>query len=276
MGETENWQEILHNNFEELASALGAYLPNLVGAALLIILGIALAWIIRWIILRLGQGADKLGQRIGVSRHYLNMRWPPSRVLAGVFYWLILIFFLTTAAKTLELPGIDNLIEKLISSLPDILVSVVIIWAGFVLGAAVRERMIVTLKNTEIQYFNAFGNSARIIIIVLAIVVSLRQIGVDVVLIEQVLIVCLASFSLAMSLAFGLGAGTIVTNIIAINQLKKVYLKGQRVRVDNLEGQILEFLKSAVVLDTDTGRAMIPARTFQEKASILLDEEEAE
>ena len=276
MGETDNWREILHNNFEELTSALGAYLPNLIGAVLLIVLGIALAWIIRWFILRLGHGADKLGQRFGFSRHYLNMRWPPSRVLAGVFYWLILIFFLTTAAKTLGLPGIDNLISKLISSLPDILVAVAIIWAGFVLGAAVRERMIVGLKNTEIQYFRAFGNAARIIIIMLAIVVSLRQIGVNVGLIEQVLIVCLAAFALAMSLAFGLGAGTIVTNIIAINQLKKVYLKGQRVRVDNLEGQILEFLKSAVVLDTDAGRAMIPAHTFQEKASILVDEVETE
>ena len=276
MGKTENWHQILHNNFEELASALSAYLPNLIGAALLIILGIALAWIIRWIILRLGQGADKLGQRFGVSRYYLNMRWPPSRVLAGVFYWLILIFFFTTAAKMLGLPGIDDLIRKLISSLPNILVAVVIIWAGFVLGAAVRERMITTLKNTEIQYFRAFGDSARVIIIMLAIIVSLRQIGVDVVLIEQVLIVCLAAFSLAISLAFGLGAGAIVTNIISINQLKKVYMKGQRVRVDNMEGQILEFLKSAVVLDTDAGRAMIPARTFQEKASILMDEEETE
>lgn len=276
MGETENWRDILHNNFDELTSALGAYLPNLIGAILLIILGIALAWIIRWIILRLGQGADKLGQKLGVSRHYLNMSWPPSRVLAGVFYWLILIFFFTTAAKTLGLPGIDDLVSKLISSLPDILIAIIIIWAGFVLGAAVRERMITALKNTGIQYFRAFANSARVMIIVLAIVVSLHQVGVDVELVEQVLVVCLAAFALAMSLAFGLGAATIVTDIIAINQLKKVYLKGQRVRVDTLEGQVLEFFKSAVVLDTDVGRAMIPARIFQEKASILLDEEETE
>lgn len=276
MGENDNWRVILHNNFDQLVSALGAYLPNIIGAVLLIILGIALAWIIRWIILRLGHGADKLGQRLGVSRHYLNMRWPPSRVLAGVFYWLILIFFLTTAARTLGLPGIDELVRELVTKLPDILISIVIIWAGFVLGAALRERIVLVLKHTEVQYFHAFGNAARVFVIVIAIVVSLRQLGVDVILVEHVLIVCLAALALALSLAFGLGTGSIVTNIIAINQLKKVYLKGQRVRVDNLEGQILEFLKSAVVLDTDIGRAMIPARTFQEKVSILLDDEEAE
>lgn len=276
MAENDNWRVILHNNFDQLVSALGAYLPNIIGAVLLIILGIALAWVIRWTILRLGQGADKLGQRFGVSRHYLNMRWPPSRVLAGVFYWLILIFFLTTAARTLGLPGINELVRELVTKLPDILIAIVIIWAGFVLGAAIRERIVLVLKHTEVRYFHAFGNAARVFVIVIAIVVSLRQIGVDVVLVEQVLIVCLAGFVLAMSLAFGLGTGSIVTNIIAINQLKKVYLKGQRVRVDNLEGQILEFLKSAVVLDTDIGRAMIPVRTFQEKASILLDEEGVE
>ena len=275
MGERDSWREILNNNFEQLTSAIGAYLPNLISAALLVILGIALAWISRWIILRLGQGADKLGQKLGVSRHYLNMRWPPSRVLAGIFYWLIIIFFFTTAAKTLGLPGTNELVGKLVSRLPDILIAIVIIWAGFVLGAAVRERIVVLLKNTEVQYYRAFGNSVRITIIVLAIIVSLRQIGVNVQLIENALIVCLAAVALAIALSFGLGAGSIVTNIIAINQLKRIYVKGQRVKIDGIEGQIVEFIKSAVILDTDSGRAMIPAKSFQERASILLDEEEA-
>ena len=200
----------------------------------------------------------------------------PSRVLAGIFYWLILIFFFTTAAKTLGLPGINELVGKLVARLPDILIAIVIIWAGFVLGAAVRERIVVLLKNTEIQYYRAFGNAVRITIIILAIIVSLRQIGVNVQLIENALIVCLAAVALAVALSFGLGAGSIVTNIIAINQLKRIYVKGQRVKIDHIEGQIVEFIKSAVIHDTDSGRAMIPAKSFQERASILLDEDEVQ
>jgi len=134
----------------------------------------------------------------------------------------------------------------------------------------------VLLKNTEIQYYRAFGNAVRITIIILAIIVSLRQIGVNVQLIENALIVCLAAVALAVALSFGLGAGSIVTNIIAINQLKRIYVKGQRVKIDHIEGQIVEFIKSAVILDTDSGRAMIPAKSFQERASILLDEDEVQ
>jgi len=276
MSARDSLREILNSNFEQLTSAVGAYLPNIIGAALLVFAGLALAWIIRWVILRLGQGADKLGQKLGVSRHYLNMRWPPSRVLAGICYWLILIFFFITAARTLGLPGTNALVGKLIARLPDILIAIIIIWAGFVLGAAARERIVVFLKNTEIQYYRAFGNSIRVTIIILAITVSLRQVGVNVQLLENALIVCLAAVALAIALSFGLGAGAIVANIIAINQLKRIYVKGQRVRVDGLEGQIVEFIKSAVILDTIAGRAMVPAKAFQERASILLDEEDAQ
>jgi small-conductance mechanosensitive channel len=134
----------------------------------------------------------------------------------------------------------------------------------------------VLLKHTEIQYFRALGNAVRLVIIVLAIIVGLRQVGVDVQLIENALIVCLAAVALAVALTFGMGAGTIVASMIAINQLKRIYGKGQRVKIDGIEGRIVEFIKSAVILDTDTGRAMIPARTFQERASILLDEEEVQ
>jgi hypothetical protein len=275
MAAQDNWREILNNNFEQLTAAVGAYLPTLLTAALLIIAGVALAWISRWIILRLGQGADKLGQKLGLSRHYLNLRWPPSRVLAGIFYWLIILFFFTSAARTLGLPGINELVRRLVSRLPDILIAIVIIWAGFVLGAAVRERIAVALKNAEIQHHAAYGNAVRVTIITLAAVVSLRQIGVNVQLIENALIVGLSAIALAAALAVGLGAGAVVTNIFVINQVKRIYAKGQRVKIDGIEGQIVEFIKSAVILDTADGRAMIPARTFQERASILLDEDDA-
>jgi hypothetical protein len=275
MAAQDNWREILNNNFEQLTAAVGAYLPTLLTAALLIIAGVALAWISRWIILRLGQGADKLGQKLGLSRHYLNLRWPPSRVLAGIFYWLIILFFFTSAARTLGLPGINELVRRLVSRLPDILIAIVIIWAGFVLGAAVRERIAVALKSAEILHHAAYGNAVRVTIITLAAVVSLRQIGVNVQLIENALIVGLSAIALAAALAVGLGAGAVVTNIFVINQVKRIYAKGQRVKIDGIEGQIVEFIKSAVILDTADGRAMIPARTFQERASILLDEDDA-
>ena len=274
MDSTASWREILKDNFESLKTAIEAYLPNLVGAALLIVLGITLALVVRWLILRLGHSMDILGQKLGLSRYYLNTRWPPSRVLAGTVYWFILIFFFTTAAKVLELPGIDKLIQQLIASLPDIFIAIIIIWAGFILGAIAKEWISSGLKKMGIQHFQAFGNSTRMLIIILTIVVSLRQLGVNVQLIEEVLVVFLTAIVFGLSLSFGLGAGSVVSNIIVINQLKKIYLKGQRVRVDNLEGQIIEFSKSAVILDTDSGRAMIPARTFQEKSSVLLDEEE--
>ena len=108
--------------------------------------------------------------------------------------------------------------------------------------------------------------------IALTVIIGLGQLGIDVQLLGQILAVLVSAVVLALALAFGLGAGPTVANIIALRNLSRHYQQGQRVRIDQLEGEILELSKTTVILDTEAGRAMIPAKTFQEKISVLLDE----
>jgi hypothetical protein len=46
------------------------------------------------------------------------------------------------------------------------------------------------------------------------------------------------------------------------------------VRVTDIEGEILEITPTDVVLDTDDGRAMIPAKLFGEYTCLLLNRED--
>ena len=268
----EGWKIIITTSLEQLISILVAYLPSIAGAVALMLLGLLIAASCRWIVLRLGQGTDQLVRKAGFRSILFQYNWAPSRIIAATIYWLIIIFFLTIAAKILELPGIDGWIDELVTFIPDIVVAVAIIWGGAGLGGYVRDKTAITLSKYQVQYSQAISKSSRVIIIVMATIVALGQVGVNVQFIEQVLIVTISAFVLALSLSFGLGAGAIVTNMIAVNQLKKIYAKGQRINIDGLEGQILEFTKSAVLINTVTGQAMIPVKIFQEKSSILHDE----
>ncbi len=269
----DNWKELLTNSFDQFVSTFLAYLPNLFSALVLLIVGLIIAALIRSFILRLSQWLEQFAQKIGISSYYFRVRWPITRIIATIIYWLVILFFISAAAKSLGLPGIAEWLNKLIDYSPSILVAALIIWAGFVLGDYAREKLAARLGGSRTRQAEHLGNAARILVITLTIIIGLGQLGVEVDLPAQLLVILASAVMLALALAFGVGAGTTVANIIALRNLGRHYQKGQRIRIGELEGEIVELSKTAVILDTEAGQAMIPAKLFQEQSCILLDEE---
>jgi len=101
----------------------------------------------------------------------------------------------------------------------------------------------------------------------LTVVIGLGQIGIHIQLVEYLLVVIFAAVAIALALAFGLGAGPTLSNIIAIGNLKQRYHPGEQIKIDLIEGRIVSFTKTSVIVDTGAELATVPARLFQEKAS---------
>lgn len=53
----------------------------------------------------------------------------------------------------------------------------------------------------------------------------------------------------------------------------RLYRIGQPVRIDGIEGTVVQLTPTAVVVDTGEGRAVVPAARFAEVCSVLLPEE---
>jgi len=271
MGQYDKWKSILVSSFDQFMSTLGAYLPSLIGAIMLLIAGVIAAWVCRWMILRLGQGLDQMSRKysFGVQHLHLHLRWPVSRIIAGIVYWLIILFFITAAAESLGLPGLAEWLGKLIVYLPSLFIALLIVWFGFVLGTVVRDKVSIAATANELQHAEELGTTARIVVVTLTIVIGLSQIGIHISLIEELVVVITAAVVVALALAFGLGAGPAMMNIIAIGSLKQRYNIGDRIKVDSVEGVILSFTRTSVIIALEQGEAMVPAKVFQDKASFL-------
>ena len=102
-------------------------------------------------------------------------------------------------------------------------------------------------------------------------VVAVDQLGIEVSFLVIAVSIALAASLGAAALAFGLGARTAVSNIIATHYLARTYEVGQRVRVGEHEGRIAEISPTAVILETGEGRVHIPAKEFSEQISTLID-----
>ena len=150
MDQYDKWKSVLVSSFDQFMSTLGSYLPSLIGAIMLLLVGVITAWVCRWMILRLGQGLDQMSRKFSFASAHLHLRWPVSRIVSGIVYWLIILFFITAAAESLGLPGLAEWLGKLIVYLPSLFIALLIVWFGFVLGAVVRDKVSNTASANEL------------------------------------------------------------------------------------------------------------------------------
>lgn len=273
MDQLSQFKVYLLDSFNLFLHNVGAYLPNLLSAFAFLLAGFVLAWLVKWIILRLGVGLDRIVQAIGFGSLHTRLKWPIANILGWLVYWVIILLFVRAALASLQLPSLAELLDRLLTYLPNLFVAVFFIIAGTVLGNSLRDKIAESAHTAGFRQAEVLGGMVRVAVIALSVLVGLSQIGLDVRLFELILIIFMASLSGSIALAFGLGAGSTVSNIISARYVKKNYRVGQRIRVQDMQGNILEMLPTGIVLETKSGRTFVPAKIFDEEASILLDNE---
>ena len=273
MNELTEIKGYLFDSLNQFIQNVGAYLPNLLVAISLLFIGLILAWLVKWIILRLGAGIERVLQAVGISSLHVRLKWPIGEILGWIMYWVVILLFLRAALASLKLPSLAELLGRLITYLPNIFIGALLIIGGVVLGNIIRDKIRVHAHTVGFRQTEMLGGLVRVSIIILAVLVGLAQIGLDVRLFELILTIFVAALVGSIGLAFGLGAGSTVSNIISSRYVRKNYKAGQQIRIHGLQGKILEINPTGIVLDTKSGRTFIPAKLFDEEASILLDDE---
>ena len=270
------WLAALDNTYRELIEAGASIVPGLIGAVLLLLVGWLIAIALRALIARFGTGIDRLfhAARVRIGQPQMDLRWPISRILAHAVYWLVIVFFLAAASKVLGLPGLVDVFAQVLLYLPLLLV-----WAGaglvlYMASGLVASAVTSGARSAGLSHPALLGRVARVVAITFAGIIVIGQVGIDVTLLVNVVTIATAMLLGGAAVAFGIGAGGVTGNLIASHYVRQSYPVGARVAVGSHQGEILEITRSAVILDTEQGRTMVPARVFHEQASVLLEPED--
>lgn len=263
------WTAFIVRAFDQFIDTLGQVLPKVVAAIVLIALGLLVARVMQGVVLRISRDLDRLlGRAFGMrfSAGFMRMPWPLSRILAMATYWVVLLFFVTATAEILGFPGMATWIGRFASYLPVILAAVAIVIFGVVSAAVARE----AVAALPLREADLLARACYLLIVALALIIGIAQLGVDVSLLANVVTIAAAALLGSIALAFGLGARTTVGNIIAGQYVRKTYARGQRIRIEGIEGVILEIASTAVVLEASEGRVTIPSSRFEAAITTVL------
>jgi small-conductance mechanosensitive channel len=184
---------------EDTIAGVVEFLPQLVGALLVLLVG----WILGRLVYR---AVSRVVDRVELDRYV--MKTPLGRVLGGseravsrsfgkLGAWFVYALALLAAANVLAIDLLSEWIATAVSYLPAFIAGALIIVVGFVLADFLADVIARTESITDTGYTDVFADGMRVFLYFIAVVIGLDTIDVDV----QIL------YTFATAAAWGLAAG---------------------------------------------------------------------
>lgn len=251
------------------------FLPQVLGVALILLAGWIVARLGKMLIVRLIRGLNRIRPRLQIAGTPVLPKIDESFALliSKVFYWAIILVFVALSTDLLGLGMFADWLGGLVNHLPNILSGALIIWAGVVFGGLVGQAISTAAVNLPDAQRSALARIAQLFVLIMLILIGVDQIGVDITIVVTILAVTIGATLGGLALAFGLGARQLVGNLIGIRYLNPDYRPGQRIRIGEHEGTVIEKSSVSITLDTAEGRVMIPAQLLAEQPSVLITKE---
>jgi len=251
------------------------YLPQLIGGIAILVVGWFVAKLLRALTTRLAKSFERVSRSLGWARLAGSGPFNQSivTIVANIIFWLVNLFFLTSATNLLGLTLFSGWLDRVIGHLPNILSGGLIIVAGIIVGNLVNDAVRTATGAMPARQQSLLARGGQVFTVATMIVIGVDQIGIDITVLVAVFAIIIGTLLGGVAIAFSLGSRTLVSNLIGARYLTKDYRIGETIRVGDFEGKILELSSTAVVLDTLDGRMTVPARIFSEQASLLVNRE---
>jgi len=208
--------------FEEISKIFWQNLteisPPIFWAGLVLLVGILIA---KW----LGQISVAFLNKIKLNQLLKRMGWEEAllkidtRLNAPKFFgaivkWFFIVVFLMASSEILGLTQFSQFLEKVIGYFPNIFISCLIFFVAAFLADFSQRIMVGTLEKEKITYSRFIGKWIGWAIWLFAILAILYQLQIASNLILAIFIGMVATISIALGIAFGLGGKDLAAKIL--------------------------------------------------------------
>ena len=204
------WADVLNQSFQNLFYGLVGFIPNLVVAIIIFIIGwiigAGLGRVVEQVInsLRIDQALKQAGVDRVLSRAGFELS--SGRFLGKLVEWFFIIVFLVAALDLLGLETVNAFLSTVVLGyLPQVIVAVLILLVAAVVAQAAENVVAGSAKAAQLHAAGFLGKVARYAIWIFAILAALDQLGIAPQILQILWTGIVIAVALAVGLAFGLG-----------------------------------------------------------------------
>lgn len=205
----ETWWNSVVDSFQGIWDKIAGFFPNIVGAAIILILGWIVAYAVSQIVdrvLRLAQlqtlfeaaKVEDLIKRMGVKTD-------TTGILAALVKWILILVAFIAAVNVLNLQSVSFFLSTVLNYAPEVVSAAAILLIGAIFAHFLGNVVSGSLKAGEVSHAETAGNVVRYSIIVFSVIASLVQLQIATNLLQTLFIGIVAMLAIAGGIAFGLG-----------------------------------------------------------------------
>ncbi|WP_053202983.1 mechanosensitive ion channel family protein [Jiangella muralis] len=228
---TENFVDQLGDSFSELGSDIGDFVPRLVVALLLLLVG---HWVAKLIRRLLTAGLDKVGagrltEAAGIENTLRQAGTSGVALIGQVAYFLIFIIFVQIAAEVLRIDQLTSMLNRLIAYLPLVAIALLVL---FVAAAIANWAANVVRPFAESRNMGWVSTAVRIGVLVIGVLAAFDTLNFASSVTSKIENTLLQYLPLAI-----LGAVTIAFGVGGINTAREWWAKLSPSNVDSPLGR---------------------------------------
>ena len=204
-----DWTSIVQDSWFNVWDRFINFLPNLIGALIILIVG----WIVGMILNML---VDRLFRIIGLQTLFekakvedilkkADVKQDATALLASVIKWIVYLVAFIAAANVLQMPSVASFFNQILNYIPQVIAAGAILLIGLILANFLSIVVKSSLTASGLGTADTVAVVVRYSIIVFAALAALAQLGIAESMINTLFIGLVALLAIAGGLAFGLG-----------------------------------------------------------------------
>jgi len=214
----QTWTEVLAASLQGLWSAFIGFIPALVGAIVVFIVGLIVAAGLGALVERLVGllKLDSLVAKAGVEKYFKRAGVPlnVSHFFGRLTYWFIVVAFILASADILRFDALSAFLRSVLLYIPQVVVASLIMLAAVIVGNVLRNLVKASVLGARLHAASFLGTLTWWAVVVFGLLAALTQLGIAVSIINTLVTGFVVMIALAGGIAFGLGGKDYASHLI--------------------------------------------------------------
>ncbi len=168
--------------FQNIGNTISEYLPGFFGGLFLVILGLALGWLVKRIIIQ-------LAVILRLERFFIRFRWAKDfskgdvrygfySFIGGLVSWFIFLFFLNEAFRLWKLTALSDLLKNALLFIPKLSIALLVLGLGWFIAAAVFAVTQKAFRRERIPRASLIAGFIRMVVLIFFTAMALAELNI--------------------------------------------------------------------------------------------------
>lgn len=191
----------------EILTEISAFLPRLVAALLILLIGAGVAKGVKGLIVKLLEAlkvADWV-KNTPVEHFFKNAEFGEKMegVLGGIIYWILMLVVIHSTVSVLGLASLTHVLDRVLAYVPRIISSVLVLFFGLLVSGLVESLVKGSIMSIDGKSARLLGKVSSYLVLSIAILAAINELRIA----SEFIMVLFIGFVTMLSLGFGLAIG---------------------------------------------------------------------